>query len=295
MDVERSDEPATKIPKQEIKEEKEDDTVLLKEVSDIPCELVKVKEEPITEDDSGLFKGPNRIIITPIKVKKEKVDNLYDENSGIGKENEIEALRSLEQECARIQSENSTSSTESVMDTILSPVDIQQQVQNAIQNKLQIASVSIAKPTSQNQTINQQVRDMLNTNDNALSLEPENTQTIDMALDELRKAGDELASAGPSKHNEFSAEPPGTASSKVFGKANSARDQTVSGTHMIVKQDLNDSSDDDDDEMDDSGEYMVLAEWTDGKLEEAGSTATDKENDKDKDQGATKRKLLSIV
>ncbi|XP_053395559.1 myelin transcription factor 1-like isoform X2 [Mercenaria mercenaria] len=278
-----TDEPRAKIPKKEIKEENDDDTVLLKEVSDIPCELVRVKEEPITEDENGRFKGPETILVAPIKIKEETKTDIGENGESV-KENDIDALRRIEQECARIQSENSVGNVESEMDTILSPVAIQQQIQNVIRgdnvnitnkfgNKVEV--VNFAKPAAQ---LNHQEKDKENKNSAEIGLEmnvtgnnePKCTQNI------LKDGQDEVVRPGPS----------GTLSLTESSASAKNVEESSNGSRIIVKQDLNDDSDDDD--MDDGGEYMVLAEWTDGKLEEAGSTTADKENDKDKEQTASK-------
>lgn len=276
-----AEEPAAKVPKQEMKDEHEGDTVLLKEVSDIPCDLVRVKEEPISEDDSVVFKGPDSVVVAAHQIKDEANTGVNEEEKNeTNKENEIEALRRIEQECARIQrenSENTTSAADSEMDTILSPVAIQLQVQNIIHgeslNIIQRDSEdgrNFSKPASQISHIDDRVR----LNQETVLAESENinrTETNEQGFITL------------SDSNEKSNEPrPGVSSGSSSGVSKVFED-----SHIVVKQELNDDSDE---EMDDSGEYMVLAEWTDGKLEEAGTTVADKENDKEKDQAVVKRK-----
>lgn len=278
-----AEEPAAKVLKQEMKDENEGDTVLLKEVSDIPCDLVRVKEEPITEDDSVVFKGPDTIVLAPLQIKDEANTSVNEEaKNETNKENEIEALRRIEQECARIQrenSENTTSAVDSEMDTILSPVAIQLQVQNIIHGEsLNIIHRdseergNFSKPESQISHIVDRGR--------------LNQETVVAESENINGTGtDKQGFITLSDSNEKSNEPrPGVSSGSSSGVS-----KVNEGSHIIVKQELNDDSDE---EMDDSGEYMVLAEWTDGKLEEAGTTVADKENDKEKDQAVAKCKYL---
>ena len=268
-------EPKAKLLKQEIKEETDDDTVLLKEVSDIPCELVKVKEEPITEDDMGIFNGPETILVAPIKVKEEK------DTGEMGKENDIDALRRIEQECARIQSENSVASVESEMDTILTPVAIQQQLQNVIPvdnvnvtNKVEVVNFNTQTPIQ----INSQGKEKENTVSSDLRFETYNNT--------ISNRSEEPSSSHQTKEKQGDVVTPGPS----YVSTGMDKEESSLGSRIVIKQDLNNDSDEED--MDDGGEYMVLAEWTDGKLEEAGSTTADKENDKDdKDQGGGKCKL----
>ncbi|XP_060585670.1 myelin transcription factor 1-like, partial [Ruditapes philippinarum] len=277
-------EPSSKVLKQEIKEEADEDTVLLKEVSDIPCELVKVKEEPITEDDSGMFNGPETILVSPIKIKEEK-DTM---DMDMGKENDIDALKRIEQECARIQSENNVGNAESEMDTILSPVAIQEQVQNVIHvdnvnvtDKFGNIVEVVCFNKKSDGPINNEGKDKMNNNEGK---DKENTISSDLRVQSkitditVDNKSVQIISSQLVKGGQEDIIKPGTS-----GMEN----KESSSSRIVVKQDLNDDSDDED--MDDGGEYMVLAEWTDGKLEEAGSTTADKENDKDdKDQAGGK-------
>ncbi|KAL4236913.1 hypothetical protein ACF0H5_005299 [Mactra antiquata] len=260
-----------KIKLDNIKTECEDDTVLLKEVSDIPCELVHVKQEPITEDDSGVFTGPDRIIISPVKVKEEVPDKTYE------KENSIDELQKIEQECARIQRENCMGS-ESDMSSILSPSAIQKQVQNVIcVNKPRIDNSQTVTSNSNNVNVTQSNTGSLNY---SVFLK-QNVQNFGADVQDERNVPEIVnVNAAPDV-------PVVSAMSSVDSneKTNKPVDK------IIVKQDLNIDSDDDgddDDEMDNGGEYMVLAEWTDGKLEEAGTLLQDKEGDNEKEQTSGK-------
>lgn len=265
-----SEEPAAKVPKQELRDETEGDTVLLKEVSDIPCELVSVKEEPMSEDNSCLFQGPETIVLAPVRIKDEIDASDDQECYETSKENEIEALRRIEQECARIQMENGhnvSSVGEQEMDAILSPVAIQQQVHDAIHGD---NSNIVQRLGDQIESVSQVSPDVVGTvsNYSAHAVEPES---------DLRDSASE-SEAGISVSADITESLP--SGSNVSAAEDCGR--------IVVKQDLNNDSDDDDDDMEDGGEYMVLAEWTDGKLEEAGTTVADKENEKDKDQTVSK-------
>lgn len=266
----------------DLKTETEDDTVLLKEVSDIPCELVRVKEEPITEDDTGAFQGPAKIAVTPVKVKEEVVDVNYEQQ--IGKENSIDALQKIEQECARIQRENSTVS-ETDISTILSPSAIQQQVQNVIHvdNNVTIntqAKISENSSVTKSNVINSSVlRSMMYVNNNSPKVTPGDR-------DDSKRGKD---SVDVETINDFDAGP-GCSVDFCHASVDSSDNKSANMERIVVKQDLNVDSDEDDD-IDDGGEYMVLAEWTDGKLEEAGTTVQDKENGDEKEQSFEKRKV----
>lgn len=59
-------------------------------------------------------------------------------------------------------------------------------------------------------------------------------------------------------------------------------------SRVVVKQQLDDS-----DEEEDTGEYMVLAEWTDGKLEELGATKETEDENKSIEKQSTGMKFVS--
>ena len=234
----------------------EKDTILLKEVSDIPCDIT-IKQEPQTDEDyfkeankalTNLSGVPAPVLIStiqstsvselPVGVKQE-VSESEDTKPPVSL-TDADILRKIEEECARVQggvekwvykeaSGIPRSRLDGNVETVIQPLS--------------------SKPVTDNSV-----------NIDTDSMDDKNivTQTI------------------PAKSVE-------TASSKIFRKVAGNKEQNENNnTSMdrespvttVVKQELDDDSDEGEDG---GGDYMVLAEWTDGQLQEAGTSDAEKE------------------
>lgn len=108
--------------------------------------------------------------------------------------------------------------------------------------------------------------------DDALSADDIQQQVKNIIEDRLKDENSSMSDSSSVRERSVEQDGVGriTSVAETRSLADSAGSEIVQdSSRVVVKQQLDDS-----DEEEDSGEYMVLAEWTDGKLEELGASSS---------------------